>query len=318
MSTRTFLLLVTALLTLQGCGTQGLPQVIYLARHGQTEWNRKAQFQGDPDLDSVGYINRVSLWHLLKDKPIHTIFTSKMQRTRRTAALVARQHKLKIKTRAAINEVQPGILEGICFSQMAPHKARPADRACEVRARGSRPSVTLPIIQKAFRAEEKDRIHGRFPLGENYDDMMKRTGPFVQELKNGLRPRQVLIVAHGVINRVLLHRLVGWPLVNVSHVRQENDQVYRMEISPGGRVKLFLYTPGTGWKPCLKVPRPGQRYLSCNPLSKKKSTGRTYEVEVKPLSGAAPVKPVTGAARKLPVPAEPAPVKPAPAPVKAP
>jgi len=308
MSTRTFLLLFSALLLLQGCGTQGLPKVIYLARHGQTEWNRKAQFQGDPDLDSVGYLNRVSLWHLLKDKPIHTIYTSKALRTRRTAALIARQLKLKIHPRAAINEIQPGILEGICFSQMAPHRARPADSACEVRARGSRPELTLPIVQQAFRAEEKDRLHGRFPLGENYDDMLKRTEPFIQELKSGLRPRQVLIVAHGVINRVLLHKLVGWPLGNVSHVRQENDQVYRMEISPRGKVKLSLYTPGTGWKPCLKVPKTGQRYLSCNPLFHKKPPGKTYEVEVKPVTEPAHDKPeATPSAPARPAPAAPSP-----------
>ena len=297
MSTRTLptilllMLLLLLLLLLQGCGSQGLPKVIYLARHGQTEWNRKARFQGDPDLDSVGYINRVSLWSLLKHKPIKAIYTSELLRTRRTADLVARQHKLKIRRRGALNEIQPGILEGICFSQMAPHKARPHARACEVQARGSNPKATLPIIQKAFKEAEKDRLKGRFPLGENYDDMLKRTTPFIQELQNGLRPRQVLIVAHGVINRVLLHKLVGWPLHNLAHIRQENDQVYRMEISWSGKVRLFLYTPGTGWRPCTVIPRPGQRYLSCNPLSQNKPT-KVYEVEVKPSAGkvAVPVK----------------------------
>ena len=50
------------LLVVVGCGHVGRPQVIYLSRHGQTEWNRVARMQGDPDLDAVGYVNRLSLW----------------------------------------------------------------------------------------------------------------------------------------------------------------------------------------------------------------------------------------------------------------
>ena len=303
MSTRTVLLFI-AFATLAGCGSQGLPQVIYLARHGQTEWNRTSQFQGDPDLDSVGYINRVSLWHLLKDKPIRTIYTSERQRTQTTAELVARQHKLKIKVRAGLNEADAGILTGICYSQMAPARANTMNRKCEVKAKGSNPKAVLPIIEKAFEEEEKDRLQGRFPLGENYDDMVKRVDPFIDELKAGLRPRQILIVGHGVINRVLLYRLVGWPLKTVAHIRQENDQVYRMKVSPAGKVtSIELYTPGTGWKPCDKAPKPGQKYLSCNPLSKKKRQIYKYEVEVKPAP--APAEAPTPAAAPAPDPAKP-------------
>jgi broad specificity phosphatase PhoE len=258
--------LLLSLLLLGGCADIGLPRVIYLARHGQTEWNRLGRFQGDPDLDQVGYVNRVSLWLLLKDQPIAAIYTSERQRTQRTAELVARQHELTIEKRAAINEIAPGVLEGVCFSQMAPHRARPSDRACEVISRGSSPDVTLRQIQAIARAAAADPLGGRFPLSENYYDLVKRTATFVDELGRGHASREVLVVGHGVINRVLLHHLMGWPLELVAPLRQENDQVFRLEVIAGAsRPRLSLYTPGFGWRACSAPSRP-VKHLDCSPL----------------------------------------------------
>src|SRR3989339_328160 len=91
-------------LFMMACGSVGVPKIVYIARHGQTEYNRVGRFQGNPDLDSVGYINRASLWLLLKDRPLAAIYTSKLLRTQRTAELLAVQHGLPILTRADLNE----------------------------------------------------------------------------------------------------------------------------------------------------------------------------------------------------------------------
>lgn len=253
-------------LVLWGCGHIGKPNVIYLARHGQTEWNRKARLQGDPDLDQVGYINRLNLWLLLKNEPLHSIYTSERLRTQRTADLVARQHGLPIQTRASLNEIQPGVLEGICHSQLQPEKADPADRACEVRARGSRPEVTLRHARQIIGNAWRDRIDGKIPLGGSFRELVEQARAFIDELERGLADRQVLVVGHGVINRALLHHLMGWPLAAVARLRQENDQVYRVEGAGTGQVRLSLYTPGVGWRPCQTTPpRLGQRHLDCHP-----------------------------------------------------
>ena len=261
LSTMTLLLA----LALPGCASQGLPDVIYLARHGQTEWNRLSRWQGNPDLDQVGYINRVSLWNLLKDQPLRAIYTSSRQRTQRTAELLARQHKLEIKVRPALDEISPGIAKGICWSQIAPHKAKPSHKKCEVSARGSHPEEALKVIQAAYREQEKDPVNGRMPLGESLNDINERARPVVRELQLGLAWRKILVVAHGVMNRALLHQFMGWPLKNLAQLRQENDQVYRIEGARSGSPKLFLYTPGAGWKQCKAAPKPGDRHLDCSP-----------------------------------------------------
>lgn len=245
----------------------GLPKVIYLARHGQTEWNRVNRYQGDPDLDEVGYLNRVSLWHLLKDRPIAAVYTSQLRRTQKTAELVVKQHDLTLEPRAALNEINSGVLEGICFSHMAPQLAAPSDHECEVPPRGSNPDATLKVVQAAFAQVAKDHSNGHFPLAESYGDVAKRTAPFVEELRRGFREREVLVVGHGVVNEILLHHLMGWPLDAVIRLRQENDQVFALTVPEKGPPRLSLYTPGHGWRMCRSAPRSGDKHLDCHPTA---------------------------------------------------
>lgn len=259
---------LVCVLAVQGCGHIGKPKVIYIARHGQTEWNRKARFQGDPDLDSVGYINRVGLWMLLKDRPVAAVYTSERLRTRRTADLVARQHKLKIQTRAALNELEPGVMEGLCYDQVSPMKKALRRQECEVKARGSRPVPTLEAVRKLFKAAWWDKVDGKMPLGQSFRELVEQVKPFVEELERGLKDREVVVVGHGVVNRALLHHFMGWSLKRVSRLRQENDQVYRLEIGRGPPT-LALYTPGTGWRLC-SPPTKAVRRLNCAPKPERR------------------------------------------------
>jgi phosphoserine phosphatase len=266
------LALLAALATLggfAGCGTLGSPRTLYLARHGQTDWNRVMRYQGDPDLDPVGYLNRVSLWSLLKDRPLGAIYTSEMFRTKKTAEPLAKHHHLQTQPRAALNEIDAGILEGICHSQMDPKKADARERACEVEARGAKPDAVLAeVIQPVYAQGVKDPLNGKAPLGESYMDLVKRTAPFVEELDRGDWDREVLVVTHGVVLRALLHHLMGWSVEITAKLRTENDQVYKVEVpepGSGGKPKLSLFTPGLGWKACETPPAVGARSLDCAP-----------------------------------------------------
>lgn len=265
------LTLALALLLAQGCnGSRAAapgakPGVLYLARHGQTAWNRVSRFQGDPDLDSVGYLNRVNLWQLLKDTPLVSIFTSDKQRTQRTAALVAREHGLVIKPRSALSEISSGVLEGICFVHMSPNHAQPTAKECEVPARGSRPALAQKAVRAIWAKVRRHGYAGRAPQAESYLDVTKRMKPAIQEVRAALAGGNVLVVGHGVVNRIALHLLLGWPLENVGRLRQENDQVFRIEgLATAGKKRVWLNTPGYGWKRCAP-PKKGERYLDCNP-----------------------------------------------------
>jgi len=264
------LLLVIGTL-LSGCRSVGTPKVIYLARHGQTAWNRVQRFQGDPDLDPVGYINRASLWRLLKKKELHEIYTSGAKRTQRTAELVAQEKGLKIQAWPEINEIQAGVFTGFCWAQMEPDKASDGAKKCIVRARGTRPRWTLMALRPQVAALHSNSMTAKLPLGESYADLLKRSRPFIDRINGRWSESSVLIVGHGVINRVLLHKFVGWSLEQVRKLKQSNDQVYRIENAGKSNQRILLYTPGVGWKVCSKAPQPGDKHLDCDPGPQTKS-----------------------------------------------
>ncbi len=296
-------MLAAPLMGSAGCAGIGTPKVIYLARHGQTEWNRVSRLQGDPDLDAVGYLNRVSLWMLLRDQPLVAIYTSAARRTQRTAALIARHKQLKIQPWPAINEIQPGVLEGICYALLNPERAAksPESRQCVVAARGSRPQVILPALRKlTAKSFGSHSLTTRVPQGESYQDLLDRTAPFIDHLRRRHVDGKVLIVAHGVINRILLHRLLGWSIEQVRKLRQENDQVYRIEGAGTASPHVALYTPGVGWKRC-SAPRPGDKRLDCAP----EPTVTSAEAMLSATPAAAP-------APTAPAPTAPSPTAPSP------
>ncbi|MCC6751281.1 MAG: histidine phosphatase family protein [Deltaproteobacteria bacterium] len=261
-------------LFLPACAGVGTPPVIYLARHGQSPWNRVGRVQGDPGLDAVGYVNRAQLWYLLKDEPIAAVYTSGLRRTILTAELVARQHKLPIQPRPVLNEIDTGLLLGMCYAQINPWEMHAGDEKCEVPARGSRPEETLKWLRPLVKDLRGHRLDGKAPLGESYLDMAVRTQKFVDELRAGWQSRPVLVVGHGVVNRILLHQLLGWPLANVSKIRQENDQVYKIEGADTASPTVSLFTPGFGWRRCTPPSQVGQKQLDCNPGPAKAESPR--------------------------------------------
>lgn len=244
-----------------------LPKTIYLARHGQTKWNRIARIQGDPDIDQIGYINRASLYLLMHNVPLSGIYTSSKLRSRRTAELVALDHTLQPKAVAYLDEINKGIFVGICRAHLQP-AATDTQRECLINVRNSTPKTTLVALKEihGMLNKNKSNLNVRPPLGESFSDLAERTEILLTELQENYNSDStILVVGHGVTNRSLLHHFMGWPLKKVMRIKQHNDQVYRIDNSGTAEVKLSFYTPGHGWKACKEPRRVGQRYLNCNP-----------------------------------------------------
>jgi broad specificity phosphatase PhoE len=202
--------------------------VLYLVRHGETEWNRQRRLQGrlDSVLTSEGRAHARANGTLLARERVEHLLVSPLGRTRETAALIRAEH-------AAVTMT---------------YDERLAERHC-----GAWEGMTLDQIEDQFpdewAARQRDPFHHRPPGGENLPDMLVRIAPVADTL-GGLPFRRVAIVSHGISGRVLLTHFLGLTPAVADHVRQPNDLVYRLEFSGAG-VRCDYFRAGAGPHPGL-------------------------------------------------------------------
>jgi broad specificity phosphatase PhoE len=176
--------------------------VIYLARHGQTEWNVAGRRQGrlDSPLTPLGLEQAHRNAHMLTGEGIDAIFASPLERARHTASIIASELGLTVQVVDDLAEVDHGLWSGLGSGEI------------DARWPGQR------------EVREREKYTFRFPEGESYADGEVRAGRVLAEIgRSGVR--RPLLVSHEMIGRMLLRRL-GVP--DALGTRQPSDVVYRV------------------------------------------------------------------------------------------
>jgi probable phosphoglycerate mutase len=159
--------------------------VLYLVRHGETEYNRKSIMQGggiDTRLNQTGREQAEILANRLADISFDVIYSSPLQRAQETAEILAGHHEpIARKQLEALREMAWGVFEG-----QPPSEERDA---------------ALKDIKSSWRAGEFDR---RIEGGESARDVQQRAQTAAQHLVTEEAGRTVLVVTHGRYLRVLL------------------------------------------------------------------------------------------------------------------
>ena len=165
--------------------------MIYLVRHGQTEFNHAKRLQGQCDsvLTALGIeqARRMGghLKPLVHDPERWTIVASPLGRTIRTAEIIRETVGLtsEIVLEPRIQEVHVGAWEGFSHSEI---------------------EVTAPGVM----AEPGWLL--RAPGGERYEDLAARIGSFVAEIDESDGRRRI-VVSHGIAGRILRALYLGIP-----------------------------------------------------------------------------------------------------------
>jgi probable phosphoglycerate mutase len=174
--------------------------VVYLARHGQTEWNTVGRRQGrlDSPLTPRGLLQAQRNADLLGNHQIDAVFTSPLPRSRRTAEILARA--LPVEVLDDLAEIDHGRWSGLTSAEI--DAGWPGQRA----------------------ARERDKYAFRFPDGESYADADVRAGQALAEIaRRGAR--RPLLVSHEMIGRMLLKQL---GVADALQLGQPSDVVYRV------------------------------------------------------------------------------------------
>jgi probable phosphoglycerate mutase len=184
--------------------------VLYLVRHGETEWNRQRRMQGrlDSRLTPEGRAHARKHGELLARETVEHMVVSPLGRTRETAELILEGCGIPVTYDARLVERHCGEWEGLTIDEI---------------------SVRYP---DEWAARSRDPFHHRPPAGENLPDMLERIAPLATRLCDW-PVKRLAIVSHGISGRVLLTHFLGLKPSEADRVRQPNDFVYRLSFSNG-------------------------------------------------------------------------------------
>ena len=160
-------------------------------RHGRTEWNVNARFQGQADLslDEVGHAQAVRAAEVLAGYQPAGLYSSDLVRSYQTAAALAERTGLEIITDKRLREIHVGSWEGLLGEQV-----KAAD----------------PELARRLWAGEEVR---RSPTGESPSEVAERMVEVLTEIVEAAQDRStVVVVTHGLSGRVGACRFVGLPL----------------------------------------------------------------------------------------------------------
>ena len=193
---------------------------IYVARHGQTDWNLERRLQGwtDTHLNDTGRKQAQLLAERMQGVPLVHVYSSPLSRSRETAEIVHAPAPLE--SLDGLREQRLGKFEGLRLN---------ADSlgAREFQRRSQDPD---------------DALDG----GESENQFLARVAATIQSIVARHRAGgTILIVGHGGTNQMILRTLMGLTRDQGEAVKQANDELYLIEIAPGQPPRLWKAI-GTG------------------------------------------------------------------------
>lgn len=198
---------------------------LYFVRHGQTEWNaiRRMQGQWNSDLSELGRQQAEVNGKLLSSCNIEIMFVSPLDRTRQTADIINRHLDLTPNYDDRIMEWDCGDWSGELYEQV---------------------SIKWTDAWQALH-----RFNYRGPNCENYPDMYKRAGPFLDDVK-ARSEENIAIVSHGMIGKVMVSQLLGLDEQQTLAMHQPNDLIFRLTLVSSG-IEVCHFSKGEGPYPGL-------------------------------------------------------------------
>jgi len=171
---------------------------IILARHGETKWNVEEAFRGrtDIELNQTGIKQAELLAGYLSKRKIDAIYSSPLKRAVKTAEIIAGYHGLDI-------EVAPGLIDFDCGDWHGLLRQEVQDKYKEL--------YDLWV-------NHPDKV--KIPGGESLNDVGERAISVLDDViaKHG---GTVILVAHRVVNKVLICALLGLDNSHFWNIRQD-------------------------------------------------------------------------------------------------
>lgn len=160
--------------------------IIYMIRHGETNLNKQRRLQGQTDIPLNEYGRHLAeiTGQALGKVCFDYVFSSPLNRAVETARIIVGDRACSFYTDSRIQEISFGEYEGLCFG-------------------GEAFNIPDENFLNFFRAPA---LYLTPPNGENFKDIIARTGEFWRELKDNplYEDKTILISTHGCALKALL------------------------------------------------------------------------------------------------------------------
>lgn len=167
--------------------------MLYIIRHGRTDWNVEYKLQGRTDipLNDEGREMARKAAEQLSDVNIDICYSSPLKRAYETAQILLQSREVPIIIDSRLSEM--------CFGAYEGGERVIEDENCPIAS-----LFTDPVNYKA--------VEG----AESFEELFKRTGEFLEEkiypdLEKG---KDILIVGHGAMNCSIVSRVRGYDLAH--------------------------------------------------------------------------------------------------------
>lgn len=180
---------------------------VFLARHGETEWNRAGRRQGqlDAPLTPAGMADVRRVANGLRGLPIDAVFSSPLGRALASAQLYADALGSTVVTVDELAEIHHGAMAGLSGEE----------------------------IEAAFPGEMSrrvaDKYRWRFPDGESYAEGDVRAAHALRVVGESGTARP-LLVSHEMIGRMLLRNLLDLAPDEALAYGHPHEVVYRIDV----------------------------------------------------------------------------------------
>jgi probable phosphoglycerate mutase len=181
---------------------------LILVRHGESEWNRIGRYQGQADapLSALGLQQADALANRLEREQIDAIYTSPLQRARKTAEAIARYHPhVPFTEDPALYEIHHGVWQGLSAAEV---RERYGDLLEEWRVYPTRCQM---------------------PGGESFSNILKRTLNFRERICRQHDDGTVLISTHDVVIKILIADALGMHMDRINRIWVTNASISVVE-----------------------------------------------------------------------------------------
>ena len=195
-------------------------KIIYLIRHGETDFNRKGAVQGrgiDAGLNETGRKQARAFYEKYRHIPFQRVYISSLKRTYQTA-LGFIEAGIPFERFEGLDEISWGKAEGVTLEENG-----------------------YEIFNALLERWRNGETFAAMEAGESPEEVAARQSEVIREILARKEEELVLLTMHGRAMRILLSSILGYPLHEMDRFEHTNTCLYILEYDyERGRFELIL------------------------------------------------------------------------------